>query len=74
MRKLPDNVTMGGRNQGRTVVEQVHEWHIVILEDKSTGQSATGYAEGYRAEEQAYEQALDLLGYPRPDEQEETSG
>lgn len=65
MRKLPENVTMVTRNQGRTAVEQMQEWHIVILEDKSTGQSATGYAEGYGAEEKAYEQALDLLGHPK---------
>lgn len=74
MRKLPKNVTMVSRNQGRVAVEQMQEWHTVILENHSTGQSATGYGEGYRAEEQAYEQALELLGHPRLEEQEEASG
>jgi hypothetical protein len=70
LRKLPDNVTMVSRNQGRAPVDQMQQWHIVILEDSSTGQAATGYSEGYQSEEKAYEQALELLGHPKPEEEE----
>lgn len=65
MRKLPEHVTMVSKNFGRTKVESMEQWHMVILEDTSSGQNATGYAEGYHAEEEAYEQALALLGHPK---------